>query len=318
LKVLFMGTPVFAVPSLKALLNSRHTITAVVSQPDRPSGRGLTTRATPVKEAALEAGLQVIQPRGVRSPRFFETIKALSPDLLVVVAFGRILPLSLLQLPPEGAVNVHSSLLPRYRGAAPAAWAIARGEEVTGVTTMRIVEALDAGDILLQRSTPIGPEETTAQLEERLAVMGARLLVETVDAVAEGTIASIPQDENRSTYAPLIKKEDGLIDWAGDAVTIGRRVRAFVPWPVTYTSSRGKRIRIWKARPVEGELTPGEANPGVVLYAGKAGLKVGCGGGSILELLEVQPDGKKRMPAADAVAGRYFSAGDILGKDSVS
>ncbi len=308
-----MGTPAFAVPSLEALLDSRHRVVAVVTQPDRPAGRGRALTPPPVKEVAEARGIPFLQPKGVRGAAFLERVRSFEPDVLAVTAFGRILPPALLDLPPHGGVNVHASLLPKLRGAAPVAWAIARGESITGVTTMRMVEKLDAGEILLQRSTAIRPEETAGELEARLATMGASLLMDTLDALDEGSMAFLPQNEEEATFAPIIRKEDGRIDWSRPAPEIALLVRAFNPWPVAHTTRGGKGMRIWKARvgPL-AEEGAGEPPPGFVLGVGPGGVRVACGGGSVLQLLEVQPEGRRRMSGAEAAAGRYFTPGDLL------
>jgi methionyl-tRNA formyltransferase len=316
LRVLFMGTPSFAVPSLRALLGSRHLVVAVVTQPDRPSGRGLRIQPSPVKALAERHGLQVLQPSKIRTPEFLASVRALEPDLLVVVAFGRILPPALLEAAPRGGVNLHASLLPKYRGAAPVAWAVAHGESETGVTTMRMVEKLDAGEILLQLSTPIGPDETTARLEPRLAEMGASLLIETLDALEADQIAFLRQREEQATFAPVIEKEDGLIDWTMTAARIACRVRAFDPWPVAFTRTRRKVIRVWGARPgseAEAAAAGRAEPPGRVLRADRSGVAVECGGGTLLHLVEIQPEGRRRMTAGEAAAGRYVGSGDVLG-----
>jgi methionyl-tRNA formyltransferase len=316
LKVLFMGTPAFAVPSLEALLASRHQVAAVVTRPDRPAGRGRGVKPPPVKSVADGNHVPVLQPEGVRAPAFIEEIRSLGVDVLVVVAFGRILPRNLLEAVPLGGINLHASLLPRYRGAAPIAWAVARGETVTGVTTMKMAERLDAGDILLQRSTAIEPDETTGMLEGRLSEMGAALLVETLDAVDEGNMALLPQREEEATFAPILKKEDGRIDWSLPAEAIARRVRAFDPWPVAFTGSAKGSLRVWRAREASGEddsAPAGTLEPGLVVAAGAGGVHVLCEGGTRLELLEVQPEGRRRMAAPEAAAGRYFKMGEKLG-----
>jgi methionyl-tRNA formyltransferase len=317
LKVLFMGTPSFAVPSLQALLKSKHQVAAAVTQPDRPAGRGLAFRTPPVKDLALERGLPVLQPERIRTAEFLDQVRAFRAEAIVVVAYGRILTPALLDAAPLGGVNVHASLLPKYRGAAPVAWAIASGETISGVTTMRMVERLDAGDILLQRSLPIAPGETAGDLEARLAILGAGLLVDTLDALEDGTMAFLPQREDQATLAPILRKEDARIDWSMPAETVARRVRAFNPRPIAFTSSRGRGMQILRARAVESCGTQGGdgdgsgARPGEVVDAGPGGLRVACGQG-LLELLEVQPEGRRRIPAAMAVAGRYFARGDVL------
>jgi len=308
-----MGTPSFAVASLQKLLESRHEVVAVVTRPDSPAGRGLALHAPPVRDLALDRGLPVLQPVKIRTSGFLDEIRSLRPDVLVVVAFGRILTRGILDAAPHGGINVHASLLPKYRGAAPVAWAIASGETVSGVTTMRMVEQLDAGDILLQRSTAILPEETAGELEARLAAMGAEVLVDTLDSLQEGTMAFLPQREEAATLAPILKKEDGRIDWSMSAGRIACRVRAFNPWPVACTIARGRSIRIWKARVASGTGEPRSATsrPGVVTEAGAEGVRVACGEG-FLDLVEVQPEGKKRISGSMAASGRYFGAGDAL------
>lgn len=308
-----MGTPEFAVPSLKALLESRHQVAAVVTRPDRRSGRGLKVHPPPVKVVAQGEGVPVLQPVRIRDTAFLEAVSSYSPDVLAVVAYGRILPPAVLEAAPNGGVNLHASLLPKYRGAAPVAWAIARGESVTGITTMRMVKELDAGEIYLQKSTPIDPGETAAELEARLADLGAPFLVETLDALEQGQMAGIPQDGSKATFAPVLTKSDGHIDWTMSAREIACRTRAFDPWPTAFTSLDGKGLRIRRARPAEAAPDAAPAEPGTILEAGRGRVLVACGAGSALELLEVQPEGRRRMSASDAVAGRYLTAGSRLG-----
>ncbi len=319
-----MGTPAFAAAVMRSLLAAGHQIAAAVTRPDAPAGRGLMTHPGPVKELALALNIPVLQPAGVRGPELLAQVRALSPDIVVVVAFGGILPQALLEVAPLGAVNLHASLLPKYRGAAPVAWAIARGETVTGVTTMRMVERLDAGEILLQRSTPIGPAETAGQMEERLAELGADLMIETLAGLAAGSIAPRPQEEAAATYAPILKKQDGLIDWSRPATEIARLVRAFDPWPVASTRARGapeRVIRIWKARSMElpGARAPEGTVVRVVREAhssgavAESGVIIACGGGTSLLVTEAQPAGRRRMAAVEAVSGRHLREGDRLG-----
>ncbi|MBI3450338.1 MAG: methionyl-tRNA formyltransferase [Acidobacteria bacterium] len=313
-----MGTPSFAAASLRRLLGSRHQIVGVVSQPDRPAGRGLSVRIPEVKRVALEHSIAVLQPEKIRGEEFVGELRRLQPDVLVVVAFGRILPPAVLAAARLGGVNVHASLLPKYRGASPIAWAIASGETATGVTTMKMVERLDAGDILLQRSTPIQPAETAGELGVRLAEIGGALLVETLDALAAGTLALLPQNEALATFAPVLARADARVDWTQPAPVVERRVRAFNPWPVAFTRAREKEMRILRARAVSGDagdpaVPPrGGVVPGSVIHAGADGVRVACGGGSALDLVEVQPEGRKRITAAMAAAGRYFTSGDRL------
>ncbi len=312
MKVLFMGTPQFAADSLRALVDARHDIRAVVTRPDAAAGRGRPVKPSAVKALAVDLGLPVVQPAGVRSEALLREMTALAPDILVVVAFGRILPRPLLDVAPLGAVNVHASLLPRYRGAAPIAWAIAGMERETGVTTQRMIERLDAGDILVQRSIPIAPDDTAATLERRLAALGSSVLVETLAGLASGTIVPRPQDESLATQAPPLTKEDGRIDWSRAARVIEARVRAFDPWPGAHLilPRGGKRLIVWKARPEPGRFAdePGTVtgvNPEVV---------VACGSHEGVALLEVQPEGRRRMTGAAAAAGRYLLPGDRLGR----
>ena len=319
-----MGTPAFAAAVMRPLMAAGHQIAAVVTRPDAPAGRGLTTHPGPVKQLARAHDIPVLQPAGVRGPDLPAQARALSPDIVVVVAFGRILPQTLLEVAPLGAVNLHASLLPRYRGAAPVAWAIARGEAVTGVTTMRMVERLDAGDILLQRSTPIGPAETAGDLEQRLAGLGADLMIETLAGLAAGSITPRPQEEAAATYAPILKKQDGLIDWTRSAGEIARLVRAFDPWPVAstgVTGAPGRTLRIWKARPLalsrggepEGAVVKVVKDPRSPGAEAESGVIVACGEGTLLLVTEIQPAGRKRMTAIEAVSGRHMKEGDQLG-----
>jgi methionyl-tRNA formyltransferase len=287
-KLVFLGTPAFAVPSLERTVEAGHRVLAVFTQPDRPKGRGQKDAMPPVKEAALRLGVPVHQPERIRRPEVVEQLRTLAPEAMVVVGYGQILPQSILDTPPQGIINVHASLLPKYRGAAPVQWAVARGEQRTGVTTMKIDAGLDTGDMLLKWETGIGPEETAVELGERLAVAGADLLVATLRDL--GTIRPQPQNDAEATYAPILKKEDGRIDWTMSAREIVNRVRGLVPWPGCYGFLRGARINIWKARGAALDLKPG------ALRAQEGRLFAGCGGGAI-EILEVQMEGKKRMDA---------------------
>lgn len=304
--IVFMGTPAFAVPSLERLAASRHRIAGVVCQPDRPAGRGQRKQAPPVKEAALRLGLPVAQPERIRGEEFLSTLREWKPDLIAVAAYGRILPPAVLQLPRLGCINVHASLLPRYRGAAPIPWAILHGEPETGVTIMQMNEGLDEGDILLQRATPIGPEETAGELGARLAVLGAELLLEAVEGLAAGGLRGTPQDHAAATFAPMIRKEDARIDWSRSAVDLARAVRAFHPWPVAFTFLGGRRVRIHRARPVAADLSPAE--PGEIVEAGDT-VVVGTGKGG-LQILELQFEGRRRIRAAEAVRGGLVRVGD--------
>ncbi|HZI92795.1 MAG TPA: methionyl-tRNA formyltransferase [Patescibacteria group bacterium] len=315
MKVLFMGTPAFAAESLAALLDAGHDVRAAVTRPDAPSGRGLSRRSPAVKELALARGVPTLQPEEVKGDLFAQQVAELGADIIVVVAFGRILPQRLLEAAPLGAVNVHASLLPRLRGASPIVWAIARGEPLTGVTTMRMVRKLDAGDILMQSETPIQPEETAGQLESRLARLGGDLLVRTLTGLQAGSIKPRPQDESAVTWAPMLRKEDGLIEWSRSAREIARLVRAFDPWPAARTGlpdGSGRQFRLWKAAEDPGATAPGAAGPGTIVGTDD-GILVCCGQGTMLRVTELQPDGRKRMSAQAALAGRYLGPGDRFG-----
>ena len=307
MRVVFLGTPAFAVPTLGKLAEAGHDVLLVVTQPDRPVGRGRKLTAPPVKQKAVELGVAVYQPEKIKTAEAFERLQSLSPDAIVVVGYGQIIPQRVIDLPRHGCVNVHSSLLPKYRGAAPVNWAIVRGETVTGVCTMKIVKKLDAGDVLLCRETPIGENETASEVMQRLAPMGAELLVETLAGLEAGTIEPRPQDHDASTYAPMMKREDGEIDWSLPAREIHNRARGFDPWPGAYTTFRGKRLHLRGTRVRQGAGTAGE-----IVEAGDA-LLVGCGGGGLLAASEVQVEGKARMRAADFANGYRPRPGERLG-----
>ncbi len=298
MKLVFCGTPRFAVPTLEKLAGSGFEVRLVVTQPDKPRGRGLELALSPVKIRALELGLPVIQPDKIKSnDEFRAQLAALEPAAIVVVGYGRIIPQWMIDLPPLGNINLHASLLPKYRGAAPIQWALALGETVTGVTTMRIDAGLDTGDILLQKEIPIAPAETAETLAPQLAAIGADLTVETLRGLGAGTIHPHPQDHSRATLAPILKREDGLIDFQRSASEIINRLRGFQPWPGAFTAFRGKQLRVWAAKPAAAPLGPRE------LKAEGDHLLVGCGENTALELLEVQPEGKKHMAARDFVHG---------------
>jgi methionyl-tRNA formyltransferase len=298
MKVVFLGSGAFAIPSFEALIEAGHDVAALVTQPDREKGRGRALASPPLKPVAEARGVPVHQPRRVREEAAQQLLRGLEPDVQVVVAYGQILPRSVIDIPRRGTVNVHGSLLPRYRGAAPIQWAIVNGERETGVTTMLIDEGLDTGPTLLSRSTPIGEDETAADLEARLAVMGAEVLVETLAGLGAGTLEAAPQDHDRASLAPVIKKEDGRIDWTMPADALARRVRGFHPWPGTFTIWRGQPLKVLRARAEPGPpLAPGE------LAADRDGLVVGCGQGTRLRLLEVQPESRRPMSAAAFAAG---------------
>lgn len=298
-----MGTPEFAAPSLERLVAAGHEVIAVFTQPDRPKGRGQKEAMPPVKEAALRLGLPVHQPLRVRVPEVVAQLAEWTPEAIIVMGYGQIIPQSILDIPRRGILNVHASLLPKYRGAAPIQWAIANGETRTGVTIMKIDAGLDTGAMLTKWETEIGPEETSPELGARMASAGADLLVETVARLDE--IQPEPQDHAQATWAPVIKKEDGRVDWSWDAAKIVNRMRGFTPWPGCYAMLRGSRFHIWKARVGERQIPAGELR-----QEGRR-LLAGCGQGS-LELLEVQLEGKKRMEASAFLNGFTVQAGEVL------
>ncbi len=308
MRLVFLGTPEFAVPTLPAVVAAGHQVVEVVTQPDRPAGRGQQLVASPVKQAALALGIPVFQPERVKHPDVVAHLAALAPTAMVIVGYGQIIPQNVIDIPPLGIINVHASLLPRYRGAAPIQWAVAHGETITGVTTMRIDAGLDTGEILLQRETAIGEEETALELTPRLGAMGATLLVETLAGLEAGTLVPRPQDSSRATYAPLLKKEDGRIDWSRPAREIHNRVRGLLPWPGCYTGFRGQLLHVWKVRAGEG----GAAAPGSLRTA-KGRVWVHCGEGTSVELLEVQLEGRKRMAAGAFLSGQRLSHNEVFG-----
>lgn len=322
-QVVFMGTPDFASGILGALLNSEYHVTAVFTQPDRPKGRGKSVRMSPVKEAALKAGVEVFQPRRIREAENAEILRKLAPDFIVVAAFGQIIPQEILDIPKYGCLNVHASLLPAWRGAAPIQWSILAGDKKTGVTIMRMNAGLDTGDIISEREVTIDENETGGSLFDRLMPVGADLLLETMKSIEEGRASYTPQPEQSTTpYASMLQKKDGLIDWKKSAGEIGRRVRALCPWPSAYTFEHGKMLKIWNALPLENLEDPeggakdestAHAVPGTIVRATKKELVVQTGQG-YLSLLEVQPEGKKRMPADAFLRGYRQSEGEILGK----
>lgn len=301
MRIVFLGTAELAVPCLRAV---REQVVGVVTQPDRPAGRQRHLMAPPVKVAARELNLPVVQPVNIREPEALEQIRRWRPDLLVVVAYGQLLPAELLAIPPRGCVNVHASLLPRWRGAAPIQYAIWHGDTVTGVTTMFLNERLDAGDIIFQRSEPIYPTDTAATLQHRLAPLGAALLVETVRAIGEGNAPRKAQDASQATYARKLTKEDGRVDWSKSAAEIERQIRAFDPWPGAYTFWGGLLVKLWRAEvlPVASGQ-PGQVLPGLVVAAGQGGLR----------LLELQPAGRHRMSAEAFLCGYRLEPGTVLG-----
>ena len=316
MRVLFMGSGEFALPSLAALLDSSHQVLALVTQPDKPAGRGHEMRMPRTKELALERGIPVHQPPKVRAEPAVGLLRGLAPEAIVVVAYGQIIPQSILDIPPRGIVNVHGSLLPRYRGAAPIQWAIARGETATGVTTMLMDAGLDTGPILLQKEIAISEDDTGRSLAAKLAPVGAALLLETLARWERGEITPRPQDDSKATLAPRIKKEDALVDWSRPAPEIHCRVRAFDPWPVAFVPLEEGPLRIWKTRPAPSGRAA--SDPGRILAVEAEALLVACGGGSTIALGEVQPAGKGRMTAAAYARGKRLAPGDFLGLSSPS
>jgi methionyl-tRNA formyltransferase len=308
LNLVFCGTPIFAVPTLDRLVAAGFKVHLVVTQPDRPRGRGYHVSLSPVKQRALELGLPLVQPERIKNdPEFQAQLAALKPDAIIVVGYGRIIPQWMLELPRLGNINLHASLLPKYRGAAPIQWAIARGETVTGVTTMKIDAGLDTGDILLQEEMRIAPDDTSETLAPRLGAVGAHLMVETLKRMQAGSIQPQPQDDAQATLAPILKKEDGEIDFSWPTAEILNRLRGFQPWPGAFTKFRGKNLQVRKAGPARIDLPPGE------LKIENNHLFVGCGTHSSLEVEELQLEGKKRTSASEFIRGYRLEPGERLG-----
>ena len=307
-----MGTPEFAVPSLARLIRDGHQVFAVFTQPDKPAGRGRVMHAPPVKSFALEHAIPVHQPAKVKTnEEVREVFESISPDACVVAAYGKILPAWLLAIPRLGCINVHASLLPRYRGAAPINWAIANGERETGVTIMRMDAGMDTGPMLAKLATEIGVDEIAPGLAARLAQLGAELLSDTLPRIERGEIEPIPQDNSEATYAPMLKREDGLIDWRMTAHEIANRVRAFQPWPGSYTEFREKRLTIWRAR-AETTTSTEAAEPGTIMAIDEAGIIVACADATALRIEEVQIEGKRRVTAREFANGARLSPRDRL------
>ena len=309
MRIVFMGTPEFAVPSLKALVEAGYEVCGVFTQPDKPKNRGMKLQASPVKEYALSAGLPVFQPAKMRDGEALAILRELKPDLIAVAAYGKILPVDILELPPLGCVNVHSSLLPKYRGAAPINWAILNGEDETGVTIQRMAEGIDTGDILAQAGTPIDIDENAAQLLGRLARLGAGLLVETVRKLETGSARPVPQDESRASHAPMLSKELSPMDWEKTARQLHDQVRGLYPWPSAAAVLDGIRCKIIRTSLLEEET---DRPVGAIVQADKKGLRIACGDGRVLEILELQPDGKKPMAAAAFLMGHPIQTGTII------
>jgi len=313
MNLVFCGTPQFAVPVLEKLIEAGYTIPLVLTQPDRPRGRGMEVAFSPVKECALKHGLTIQQPEKIKKNEdLMQTLQSISPDVIVVVGYGRIIPKWMLDLPRFGNINLHGSLLPKYRGAAPIQWAIASGESVTGVTTMLLNEGLDTGDILLQASEPIADDDTSLTLAPRLAKIGAELMQKTLEGLQAGTIKRIPQDDSKASLAPILEREDAQISFACTAQQIYERMRGFTPWPGAYTTFRGKKLIVHAAKPSAEALNLSPAQLGV--QPGR--LFVGCAKYTVLELFEVQLEGKKRLAAREFLAGYKLESQEALGQPS--
>lgn len=306
LRTVYLGTPQFAVPTLEAMVAAGHEVLAVYTQPDRPKGRGQSLAMSPVKEVALRLGIPVEQPERIRKDNSADRLREMAPDIMVVVGYGQIIPQNIIDIPRFGIINVHGSLLPRYRGAGPIQWAIANGEAVTGVTTMRIDAGLDTGDMLLKAETPIDPDENAVELGERLSHLGATLLVKTLETP---DMPGTPQDNALATHAPILTRQDGAINWAWPATLIHNRTRGFYPWPGTSTIFRDQPLRLWKTRVVP-ETTSIE--PGRIL-GNKGPVLVACGQGTVIELIEVQQEGRKRVSGTDFRNGLRIVENEILG-----
>ncbi len=308
MRLVFMGTPEFALPSLKAVSQSSHTLLAVVTQPDRSRGRGGRLAEPPAKIMAGQLGLPVLQPEKIKDPVFLEALWDLRPDAIAVAAFGRILPPVVLEIPPRGCINLHASLLPKYRGAAPIQWAIIRGENETGLTTIRMDAGMDTGDILLQERLPILPEDTAGSLSIRMAVRGADLLIRTLDGIESGGIVPSPQNSSEASLAPVLEKEAGEIDWSRGGMEIANRIRGLDPWPGSYTYYEAERWKIWKVRPAPDSSR--EA-PGTIVGIAPEGIAVATGR-EILTLLELQPASGRRMSVRQFLAGHPVKIGRCL------
>ncbi len=309
--LIFCGTPRFAVPTLENLVAAGHSVPLVVTQPDRPRGRGMELVASPAKEAAMRLGIPVVQPTAIKNNEEFRSqLSTIKPEAIIVVGYGRIIPQWMIDLPRFGNLNLHASLLPKYRGAAPIQWAIANGETVTGVTTMRIDAGLDTGDILMQRELPILRDDTAETLGPKLASIGAELMIETLHGLERGDVQPAPQDHSRATLAPILKKEDGRIDFSRTADELFNRLRGFRPWPGAFTTFQNKTLQVHRAQTAQS-LVP--LTPGAIAIEGTR-LLSGCGQGTVLELLEVQIEGKRRMTAQEFINGYRLKTGDRLGE----
>ena len=313
MKIIFMGTPDFAVSALDALCRSGQEVILAVTQPDRQKGRGRKVIQTPVKVCAEKWGVPVFQPVRIREAEAIEQIRSLSPDLIVVAAFGQILPQELLDIPRLGCVNIHASLLPRLRGAAPIQWSVINGDSESGITLMQMNAGLDTGDILFQESVPIGPQETGESLYEKLAELGGEMIVKYLPAIEAGEVKPVKQDDSLSSYAPMLRKEMGEIDWTMSAAQIEQRMRGMLPWPGAYTTLEGHTLKIWSARVLPADSKYADAVPGTVLFTDKKTICVAAGQGA-LALLEVQAEGKKRMGTDAFLRGTKVPEGTVLGR----
>ena len=308
MRIVFMGTPDFSVPALEALVEGGHEVVAAITQPDKPKGRGKAVLMTPVKEKAMELGIPVYQPVKVREPEFVEKLRQMEPDAIVVVAFGQILPKSILEIPRYGCVNIHASLLPKYRGAAPIQWAVIDGERESGVTTMFMNEGLDTGDMLEKEAVTLDPKETGGSLHDKLSAIGGRPILSTLKGLEDGTLKGTPQTDEGTCYAKMLKKSLGDIDWTMDAAAIERLIRGLNPWPSAYTCLHGKTLKIWDGDVLEREYG---VEPGTVAEVAKDRLVVQTGQGS-LAIRSLQLEGKKRMDAGDFLRGYAVEAGTRL------
>ena len=305
MRILFMGTPDFAVASLKRLVEDGHEICGVITQPDKPKNRGMKLQAPPVKEYAVAHNIPVYQPETVKDGTALDIIRSLEPELIAVAAYGRILPVDILDYPQYGCINVHSSLLPKYRGSAPIHWAILNGEKESGVTIMHMAKAMDAGDIITQAVTPIDPDETVETLHDRLAVLGAKCLVDVVEQIKAGTATRTPQDESKVTFAPMLSRELSPLDWTKSARQLHDQVRGLIPWPATTTQlPNGETVKVFSTQ-LTGQTTA--AAPGTILAADKQGIDIACGDGQVLRIRQLQAQGGKRMDAADYLRGHPIS-----------
>ena len=312
MRIVFMGTPEFAVPSLEALLKSDDSVVGIVTQPDRPRGRGQRLSPSPVKVIAQREQIPLLQPTKMKDPAFLAELSSWKPDLIAVAAFGRILPPAILSLPPRGCINVHGSLLPKYRGAGPIQWALINGEAETGITTMLMEEGMDTGAMLLQAKINIGPEDTAGSLSSRLAELGGRLLVETLSQLKAGTLTPLPQDHSQATLAPLLKKEDGVIDWSLPAISIANRIRGLTPWPGAFTFLGADRWTIYRAVAIDEAATP---SPGQITALTKDAIHVATGSG-VLAIHELQAANGRRMPVAQYLTGHPLQTGMQLSQSA--